>query len=128
MQQVVDSYCIFSFVDQNRPFGVRAKTNRKNRPFGLVYAPKQTKRTVPLVYPFGLISSFYLLWLFNILKAIDFCYRGDDSMFKGFLIKTVGSCEMDDVIVMGSVIILAVDNIILIAEGTYGDILFFLRD
>ena len=109
MQQVVDSYCIFSFVDQNRPFGLRAKTNRKNRPFGL-------------------ISSFYHLWLFNILKAIDFCYRGDDSMFKGFLIKTVGSCEMDDVIVMGSVIILAVDNIILIAEGTYGDILFFLRD
>lgn len=35
MQQVVDSYCIFSFVDQNRPFGLRAKTNRKNRPFGL---------------------------------------------------------------------------------------------
>ena len=34
MQQVVDSYCIFSFVDQNRPFGVRAKRNRKNRPFG----------------------------------------------------------------------------------------------
>lgn len=36
MQQVVDSYCIFSFVDQNRPFGLRAKTNRKNRPFGLL--------------------------------------------------------------------------------------------
>ena len=122
MQQVVDSYCIFSFVDQNRPFGLRAKRNRKNRPFGLRAKTNRKNR------PFGLISSFYLLWLFNILKAIDFCYRGDDSMFKGFLIKTVGSCEMDDVIVMGSVIILAVDNIILIAEGTYGDILFFLRD
>ena len=38
MQQVVDSYCIFSFVDQNRPFG-------------LISAPKETERTVPLVYP-----------------------------------------------------------------------------
>ena len=37
MQQVVDSYCIFSFVDQNRPFGLRAKTNQKNRPFGLLW-------------------------------------------------------------------------------------------
>ena len=32
MQQVVDSYCIFSFVDQkNRPFGLRAK-NKPEEP------------------------------------------------------------------------------------------------
>ena len=49
MQQVVDSYCIFSFVDQNRPFGLRAKTNRKNRPFGL---QTHTFRLVaPMVVP-----------------------------------------------------------------------------
>ena len=48
MQQVVDSYCIFSFVDQNRPFGVRAKRNRKNRPFGLRAKTNRKNR------PFGL--------------------------------------------------------------------------
>ncbi len=49
MQQVVDSYCIFSFVDQNRLFG-------------LISAPKQTGRTVPLV-TFGLFTLFSVKYL-----------------------------------------------------------------
>ena len=60
MQQVVDSYCIFSFVDQNRPFGLRAKRNRKNRPFGLWFT-RQNKPEEPSLWFNIFILSFVVI-------------------------------------------------------------------
>ena len=65
MQQVVDSYCIFSFVDQNRPFGVRAKRNRKNRPFGLRAKTNRKNR------PFGLLNDDILFCFMIIVKLLS---------------------------------------------------------